>query len=108
MGKGCALCKPACFLARKEAGHKTGKQCMWPTTCDFCLLVATPPNPFDHRISFCGYAFCERFLSVPGTPFRSIGIHESLIPFVKMVRPEIELYLEDEVAKYHLIRNTFQ
>ena len=47
MGKGCALCKPACFLARKEAGHKTGKQCMWPTTCDFCLLVAAPPPPLN-------------------------------------------------------------
>ena len=61
MGKGFALCKPACFLARKEAGHKTGKQCMWPTTCDFCLLVAAPPNPLEHRISFCGYTFFERY-----------------------------------------------
>ena len=26
-----------------------------------CLLRAAPPSPFEHRISFCGYAFCERF-----------------------------------------------
>ena len=30
-----------------------------------CLLYtslrAVPPSPFEHRISFCGCAFCERF-----------------------------------------------
>ncbi len=26
-----------------------------------CLLRAAPPSPFEHRISFCGCAFCERF-----------------------------------------------
>ena len=26
-----------------------------------CLLRAVPPSPFEHRISFCGCAFCERF-----------------------------------------------
>ena len=23
--------------------------------------MAAPPSPFDHRASFCGFAFCERF-----------------------------------------------
>ncbi|EDM99768.1 hypothetical protein BACCAP_02504 [Pseudoflavonifractor capillosus ATCC 29799] len=27
------------------------------------MLRAAPPNPFERRISFYGYAFCERFLS---------------------------------------------
>ena len=26
-----------------------------------CLPGAAPPNPFEHRISFCGCSFCERF-----------------------------------------------
>ena len=55
-----------------------GKQCMWLSTyisgkqckCIYtltfpavCLLRAAPPNPFEHRISFCGYASFGRYFT---------------------------------------------
>ena len=46
-------------------------------SCRLLVEGSAPNPPVEPRISFCGCAFCERFLSVPYAPFRSIGCRES-------------------------------
>ena len=56
------------------------------------LVEGSAPKPlFEHRISFCGYAFCERFFvytRCPVSEHRGRG-RESLTPFANMICPKI-------------------
>ena len=67
------------------ATHKTGKQCECSYTLTFpavCLLRAVPPNPFlNTEFHSVATRSANAFLSIPGAPFRSIGVRESLPPF---------------------------
>ena len=58
-------------------------------SCRLLVEGSAPQAPFEHRISFCGYAFCERFLSVPGALFRGIGCRESRHPMILLGYPKM-------------------
>ena len=64
------------------ATHKTGKQCECSYTLTFpavCLLRAVPPNPFlNTEFHSVATRSANAFLSIPGAPFRSIEVRESL------------------------------
>ena len=64
-------------------------------------MRAAPPNPFGHRISFCGCAFFERFFPIPGALFRGIGCRETRYPLLLLRCPKIGLPLEAGVVKCH-------
>ena len=44
-------------------------------SCRLLVEGSAPQAPFEHRISFCGYAFCERFERVrrSAVPLRCHG-----------------------------------
>ena len=67
------------------------------------LVEGTTPKPlFEHRIPFCGYAFCERFFVCTRCPVSEHrGVRESLTPFANMICPKIGLPLESGMAKCH-------
>ena len=73
-----------------------------------CLLGQRPKPLLNTEFHSVAARSANAFLSVPGTPFRGIGVRESLTPFANIYCPKIELSLGNEVAKYHPIRNTFQ
>ncbi len=59
--------------------HKSGKQCVCIYTLTFpavCLLRAAPPSPFEHRISFCGYASFGRYLGQTKTSFGATSTYQ--------------------------------
>ena len=66
------------------------------------LVEGSAPKPlFEHRISFCGYTFCERFFVYTRCPVSEHRGRESLTPFANMICPKIGLPLESGMAKCH-------
>ena len=58
-------------------------------SCRLLVEGNAPKPPVEHRISFCGCAFSEHFLSVPGAPFRGIGVRKSRHPPVLLGCPKM-------------------
>jgi len=61
-------------------------------SCRLLVEGSAPQAPFEHRISFCGYAFCERFERVrqSAVPFK--------IPWNKSFHPYAWWLLRNTVA----------
>ena len=97
------------FLKTPFRETSCSKQCPWIAIRLPALLVeGIPQAPLNTEFHSVAARSANAFLSVPYVPFRGIGVRESLTPFANMICPKIELSLEDDVAKYHPIRNTFQ
>ena len=67
------------------------------------LVEGSAPKPlFEHRISFCGCAFSERFLPLyPVHCFGASGVVNRDILWYFLGCPQTRPLLEDEVVKYH-------
>ena len=61
----------------------------------FCRLLVegiAPKPPLNTEFHSVAARSANAFLSVPGTPFRSMGVRESRPPFVDMEHPETAFF----------------